>query len=116
MPLYTAPSRHTPTVLIASSATPAIDTDTYGAATITALATNITSMTTSLTGTPQNFDKLVIRVLDNGVSRTIAWGAKFIARGIVLPTATAAGKVTTVGFIYDTVAAAWAGVAIAQEA
>lgn len=109
--------RLTPRVTtITSSATPTVNTDDCDDVTITALATNITSMTTSLTGTPANFDKLIIRILDNGVSRTITWGAKFIPRGIVLPTATVAGKVTTVGFIYDTVAAAWAGVALAREA
>lgn len=101
---------------IVSSATPTVNTDTTDAVTITALATAITSMTTNLTGTPGNFERLVIRIKDDGTARAITWGAKFIARGITLPTTTVLSKVTTVGFIYDTVAAAWAGVAVAQEA
>lgn len=58
---------------ITSSATPTINTDNCDAVTITALATNITSMTSSLSGTPNNFDKLIIRFKDDGTARTISW-------------------------------------------
>ena len=73
-------------------------------------------MTSSLTGTPANFDRLVIRIKDNGTARAITWGAKFVQGGAALPTTTVASKVTTVGFIYDTAKAAWSCVAVAQEA
>lgn len=67
--------RFTPRVTsTASSATPTINTDNTDAVDITALAADITSMTTSLSGTPTNFDKLIIRIKDNGTSRAITWG------------------------------------------
>ena len=100
---------------IVSSATPAVNTDAADAVTITALATNITSMTSGLTGTPNNFDKLIVRVLDNGTLRSITWGTSFVAKGVALPTTTVASKLLTVGFIYDTVAVKWGCVASVQE-
>jgi hypothetical protein len=96
---------------LASSATPTINTDSTDAVSITALATDITSMTTNLTGTPPNFGKLIFRILDTGVARNIAWGAKFIAGNVALPTTTIAGKQLMVGFIYNTTTAAWECVA-----
>jgi len=75
--------------------------------TITALAEAITSMTTNLSGTPSNFDSLVIRIKDNGTARAITWGTSFEAKGVALPTTTVLSKVLTVGFIYDTVTSKW---------
>ena len=101
---------------IASSATPSIDTDSYDCYSITALAADITSMTSGLSGTPVNFQKLIIRIKDNGTARAITWGDSFEAKGVALPTTTVLGKVLTVGFIYDTVTSKWGCVASAQEA
>ena len=101
---------------ITSNAEPTIDTDKCGFVTITALATAITSMTTNLSGTPKNFQKLIIRIKDNGTARAITWGAKFIAKGVALPTTTVLSKLLTVGFLYDTVAETWGCVAVANEA
>lgn len=110
-------ARITPRVTtIASSATPTIDTDDADAVTITALATAITSMTTNLSGTPTNFQRLIVRIKDDGTARAITWGAGFAAMGAALPTTTVISKVLTVGFIYDTVTSTWGCVAIAQEA
>lgn len=100
---------------ITSSATPTINTDNCDAVTITALATAITSMTTSLSGTPNNFDKLTIRIKDNGTARAITWGASFEAKGVALPTTTVISKVLTVGFIYDSVTAKWGCVSSVNE-
>jgi lysophospholipase L1-like esterase len=109
--------RVTPRVTtITSSATPTINTDNCDAVTITALATAITSMTTNLTGTPSNFDELIIRIKDDGTARAITWGSKFEAKGVALPTTTVISKVLTVAFIYDTVTAKWGCVGSAQEA
>lgn len=122
---YTSPSstetmtnkRLTPRVTsITSSATPTINTDDCDAVTITAQAAAITSMTTNLSGTPNNFDKLIIRIKDDGSARAITWGASFEAKGIALPTTTITGKVLTVGLIYDSVTSKWGCVAVAQEA
>lgn len=95
------------TASITSSATPTIDTDANQYVTITALATAITSFTTNLSGTPTNFQPLVIRIKDDGTARAITWGASFVAEGATLPTTTTAGKVLTVGFMYDSVKSKW---------
>ena len=70
----------------ASAAEPTINTDNSDAHSITALAVAITSFTTNLSGTPINFQKLIIRILDNGTGRAIAWGASFEDNGVALPT------------------------------
>lgn len=101
---------------ITSHATPTINTDTCDAVTITAQAEAITSMTTNLTGTPNNFDKLTIRIKDNGTARAITWGTSFVACGVALPTTTVLSKVLTVGFVYDSVKTKWCCVASIQEA
>lgn len=100
----------------ASSATPTINTDNSDAHSITALAAAITSMTTNLSGTPTDFQRLIIRIKDNGTARAITWGASFEARGVALPTTTVISKVLTVGFLYDTGTSKWGCVASAQEA
>lgn len=99
----------------ASSATPTINTDNVDAHSITAIGTDITSMSSNLSGTPTNFQKLIIRFKDDGTARAIAWGTSFEARGVALPTTTVISKVLTVGFIYDTVTSKWGCVASAQE-
>lgn len=109
--------RLTPRVTtITSSATPTINTDNCDAVTITALATAITSMTSGLSGTPVNFQKLMIRIKDDGTARAITWGASFASRGVTLPTTTIISKVLTVGLIYNSVTSTWDCVAVAQEA
>lgn len=100
---------------IVSSATPTVNVDFADCVSITALATNITSMTTNLSGTPGNFWKLIYRIKDDGTSRSLTWGAKFATRTVALPTATIAGKVLVVGFFYDTVTATYGCVASGSE-
>lgn len=100
---------------VASSATPEIDVDTTDIFTITALAVAITSMTSGLSGTPVNGQKLIIRIKDNGTARAIAWGASFASRGASLPTTTVVGKYLYVGLIYNSTASVWDCVAVAQE-
>ena len=97
---------------ITSSATPAINTGVFNLTnvTITALSTAITSMTSSLTGTPSNFDKLLIRIKDNGTARAITWGTSF--SGSLLPTTTVISTPILIGFIYDSVLTKWVCVAV----
>ena len=97
-----------------SSATPSVNTDSFDAVTITALAVAITGVT--VTGTPTDFQKLIFRIKDNGTARAITWGASFEAKGVALPTTTVISKVLTVGFIYDSVSTKWGCVASAQQA
>lgn len=99
----------------ASSATPTINTDNVDAHSVTALAADVTSFTTNLSGTPTDFQKLIVRIKDNGTARGITWGASFEAKGVSLPTTTVISKVLTVGFIYSTVTSKWGCVASAQE-
>lgn len=97
----------------ASSATPSINTDATDLFEITALAANITSMTTNLTGTPVDGQTLLIRFKDNGTSRTIAWGASFVSSGTAtLLAATSSGKQHTVGLAYDAGASKWVCLAV----
>lgn len=92
----------------ASSATPAINTDTTDLFTITALAAAITSMTSSLTGTPVEGQKLVIRIKDNGTARAITWGASFASSGIAtLLATTVVNKTHHIGLVYDAVLTKW---------
>jgi hypothetical protein len=101
---------------ITSHATPTVNTDNCDCVTITAQAEALTSMTTNLSGTPTNFQKLIFRIKDDGTARAITWGASFEAKGVSLPITTTLSKVLTVGFIYDTVTSKWGCVASAQEA
>lgn len=92
---------------IVSSATPAINTDIVDQFNITLLAAAITSMTSGLTGSPDDGDELTIRITGDATPRAIAWGAKFTG---VLLTTTAASKTHVQTLKYDAVAAKWAGV------
>lgn len=103
------------TTSIVSNATPTINTDTTDTVDITALATAITSMTTNLSGSPVNFQRLMFRIKDNGGAQSITWGAAFIAMGVDLPTTTVAGKILVVGFIYDSTTGRWGCIASNQE-
>jgi hypothetical protein len=97
---------------VASSATPAINTDTTDLFTITALAANITSMTTNLTGTPTDGQKLMIRI-KGAAAQTITWGASFISSGVAtLLASTVAGKTHTVGLVWDAALQYWVCVAV----
>lgn len=99
---------------ITSSATPTVNTDNCDCVDITALAADITSMTTNLSGTPTNFQSLIFRIKDDGTARAITWGASFAANGVALPTTTVISKLLTVGFIWN--GSTWGCVASAQEA
>lgn len=100
---------------VASSATPTINTDTTDIFTITALAANITSMTTNLSGTPTLGQRLLIRILDNGTARTITWGASFVSRGAALPTTTVISKYLYVSLIWNSTTSTWDCIGAVQE-
>ncbi len=100
---------------VTTSANPTINTDTTDEFTITALSDVIASMTTNLSGTPVNGQRLIIRILDAGVAKGITWGAKFVSRGATLPTTTVQSKYTYVGLIFNSTANLWDCVATSQE-
>jgi len=106
--------RVTPRVLtVSSSATPAINTDNGDVANILALATNITSMTSSLTGTPSDGDRLMLRFKDTGSAKTIAWGASFTSSGVAtLLATTVGGKTHHVGLMWSAASSTWICLAV----
>lgn len=100
---------------IVSDATPTVNTDNCDYVDITALAAAITSMTTNLSGSPVDMQRLIYRIKDDGTARAITWGASFAARGIALPTTTVASKYLLVGFLYNATTSTWDCVAASQE-
>jgi len=90
---------------VTSSATPSINVGATDVFDITALATNITSMTTNLTGTAVDGQKLWISFLGTG-SRTIAWGNSFESGAATLPTSVSTTRID-VGFIWNTATSKW---------
>ena len=100
---------------ITSAATPTININTLDMFTITALATNITSMSTNLNGTPTEGQKFIIRIKDNGTPRSITWGSSYASRGATLPTTTVAAKTTYVGLIYNDAESTWDCIASVTE-
>ena len=100
--------RITPRVVsVASSATPAINTDNGDVFNLTSLATNVTSMTTSLTGTPIDGQRMTIRV-KSAAAQTITWGASFASSGAaMLPTTTVAGATHRLDFLWDAADSDW---------
>jgi hypothetical protein len=98
----------------ASTATPSINVDAYDAYSLTALAAAITSVT--ITGTPNNFQRLLVRIKDNGTARAIAWGTTYFgSHAVVPPASTTASKILTVVFLYDSVAGKWSCVGVTES-
>jgi len=95
----------------APGATPSTDTDALDFKHFTGLNTAITSMTTNLTGTPTEAQKLWLAFTDNGTGRAITWGASFENGPATLPTTTVASTRLDVGFIWNTVTSKWRCVA-----
>lgn len=106
-----ANKRITPRVgTVASSATPTIDCDLYDQYNITALAAAITGVTVS--GSPTDGQKLLVRIKDNGTARALTFGSSFVASGsAALPTTTTVNKTHLLGFIYDSAVAKFVCVA-----
>jgi len=94
-----------------SSLTP--DSDSYDRIDITALAANITINNPS--GTPVNFQQMIIALKDDGTSRTISWGNKYASGDVTLPTATTAGKWLYIGLKYNSTADKWHCLAVGNN-
>lgn len=84
-------------ITISPSATPTINTDYGHTFTIFGLNTNITSMTTNLSGVPQYGEEKWFDILDDGTARNITWGSKFASTVYWdLPLQTIPNKMTSV--------------------
>lgn len=101
---------------VTDAATVTPDADANDCVDITAIAQAFTIA--NPTGTPTNFQKLIIRIKDNGTARAITFGTAYVAGGVALPTTTVISKILTLGFIYNTANSLnkWQLVASAQEA
>jgi len=98
---------------LGSGATPAINTDNYDEVDITALATAITSFTSSLSGTPKAGDMIHISITDNGSAESITWGTSFEASGNqALPTTTVISTRLDVLFTYNGATSKWRCLAV----
>lgn len=89
----------------ASTSTLAPNLSNYNIYTVTALATNITISTP--TGTPVNGEVIVIRIKDNGTTKTITWGSGFVGIGDTLLANTTAGKWHYVNGMYNSSTSKW---------
>lgn len=100
-------------VNIASSATPTINTDLTDIARLTGLSTNITSLTTNLTGNPSHGDLFSLELTDNGVARTLTFGSSFSNTGTLsLPTTTVISTLLRCLFEYNSATSKWEIVAV----
>ncbi|MBA7476359.1 hypothetical protein ES707_11744 [subsurface metagenome] len=101
-------------VSIASSPTPTPNGDITDIYKITALAEAATFG--APTGTPTDNQTLVIKIKDNGTIRALSWNAIYVGIGVDLPDTTIAGKLTMVGFMYNSDTSKWeCPNAVAQE-
>jgi hypothetical protein len=100
-----------------TSATPTLNTDDYDYHNITALDTNITNMSTNLSGTPNVGDELWISIADDlSGTYSITWGASFIdAYGILPPNTNGGGDKFISHFTWDEVNSAWAALSFTRS-
>jgi hypothetical protein len=93
------------------------NSDQYDIYEITALAGNLTISADA--GTPVNGQKILFRIKDSGVTRTLTWttgtSKAFREIGVILPVTTVANKVVYVGAIYNSTDARWDVIAVGQE-
>ncbi len=85
----------------APGATPTTNTDNVDIQNFTGLGAAITSMTTNLSGTPVDGDKVEFRFTDDGTPRGITWGASFAATTVALPSTTVTSTMLRVGFEWN---------------
>lgn len=79
------------------------------------LATNITTVSAP-SGTPTNGNLLLIRLEDNGTSRTITgWDAIYSGFVVSLPSSTVLGKAMYLGFKYNAYNVKWELIAYTQQ-
>lgn len=82
--------------------------------TVTAQNTNFTLA--NPTGTAVEGKGIVIRIKDNGTARTIAYGSKYRAIGITLPTTTVINKTLYLAMLYNITDDKWDVLSVQQEA
>ena len=103
------------TQTVGSSNSITINADITSIFTVTALAVGATFLAPS-GGNIVNGQKLIVRILDNGISQTISWAAGAngfsSTAGATLPAATTPGVEKYIGLIYNSVTQTWDCVAV----
>ncbi len=95
-----------------SSATPTINTDNCDIHRITALAVDITSLTTNLSGTPSHGQELSIEFTGTA-TRAITHGASFEASSVALPTTTSGTAMLKAWYVWNSATSKWRVVRVA---
>lgn len=98
---------------VTSSGTPTPSSESVSHYTITALAANATFGVPA--GTPTDGQRLLVRILDDGTTRTLSWNAIYRAVGVTLPTATTVNKTLYVGMMYNSASSTWDVLAVGLE-
>lgn len=81
---------------------------------VTALAANMT-LNAPTGATPENGKRLLVRIKDNGSSKTLTYNAVYRAFGTALPTATTISKTLYLEFVYNAEEAKWDALRVATE-
>lgn len=97
-------------VASAATVTPTFDNDMVK---VTAQGEDLTLA--NPTGTAVEGHGIAVRIKDNGTARAIAYGAKYRAIGVSLPTTTVISKTLYLGMIYNLTDDKWDVVSVAQE-
>jgi len=100
-------------VTTTDDATAVIDTDITDEYELSAMA-NATTFT--VTGTPTDWQTLLIRLKDNGSARALTWTMSGGVIGVTLPTTTVISKWSIIGFKYFSSTTSWKAIAVANEA
>lgn len=95
-----------------SSLTP--DISTYDQYCFTALAAGLAIDTP--TGTPQDGEKLLFRIKDNGTARALTWDSIYNGVGVTLPVTTTATKTTYIEAVYNSASSKWDVLLVNTEA
>lgn len=72
----------------------------------------------AVSGTPTDGQKLMIRLKDDGTTRSLTWTSStggYRAIGVPLPTATVPSKTTYIGCVYNSSASLWDAIGVITE-
>jgi hypothetical protein len=106
--------RSVPNILTVVSSATVTPTFSYDQVNITAQAANLTLA--NPTGTAIDGHGILIRIKDNGTSRTIAYGTKYRTFSDALPAATVINKQLYIGIVYNEADDKWDVLGVRKEA
>lgn len=91
------------TTTSSTSITP--DISSYDVYELTALSSALTI--NAPVGSPQDGDRILFRILDNGTARALTWNSTFFDMLSSLPSTTVANKISYIGCIYNSTNSRW---------